>query len=442
MEAVQRRSGRISLRGPRRSVRRKSSSGLAPRATYTMSRSRGSEFRLQSRIDDALSNHFHNRMIHERLIMRFSECTSLCGILACCLAALILSQPSMSDEPRISSGNPGHGEAANTEGRLKVRLSWGHRSGPKSAFLIRLLSTDCAIDNLNANELETGDSIQGLVVQTLSGGGDVDGVELALRFPARRVTEIANPHVIWRELVASSDPDTAQRLRLDPGYRPDSRKLTLQMDHEGTKGFSITVDQLLIRNVLWVPALDVFVAVGESPPSFDAHQKELATWSGQRILDRVQTEPEASYEQFTARWEDMGNPGYHNPAVQPPGHIVGVTWDSAIHKFGIDRGAGVRSDLGNPDQYRFSFDFGEPSPALATSWKEQRLTDGLPVITTRIEKQGVRYDVEQFAYPLDGPPPERRGEISMVLLQKVRVSDLEGKSRTVPIRLNHQRELP
>ena len=46
----------------------------------------------------------------------------------------------------------------------------------------------------------------------------------------------------------------------------------------------------------------------------------------------------------------------------------------------------------------------------------QRLTDGLPVIITTFEKDGVRCEVEQFAFPLDGPPTERRGDIKMVLL--------------------------
>ena len=164
-------------------------------------------------------------------------------------------------------------------------------------------------------------------------------------------------------------------------------------------------------------------------------------WSGRRILDQVEREPEASYEQFTRCWEDMGSPSYRNPAERPPGHIVCVTWDSAMRKFGIDRGAGVHSDLGNPDHFHFWFDFGELSSKLAGSWKGQKLTDGLPVITTRIEKEGVRYEIEQFAYPLDGPPPQRSGDMPMVLLQRVRVSELQGKARSVPIRMTHEIEL-
>ena len=48
------------------------------------------------------------------------------------------------------------------------------------------------------------------------------------------------------------------------------------------------------------------------------------------------------------------------------------------------------------------------------------------MITTVFEEDGVRYEVEQFAYPLDGPPKERRGDLNMVLLQRVRVTESGG----------------
>jgi hypothetical protein len=131
---------------------------------------------------------------------------------------------------------------------------------------------------------------------------------------------------------------------------------------------------------------------------------------GRRILDRIRHEPEASYEQYTALWADMGNPKHNHPI-----HLVGVTWDSAIPKYGIDRVAGVTSDFGNPDQLRFSFDL------EIRDWKEQRLTDALPVINTVFERDSIRYEIEQFAYPLDGPPQERRGDIAMVLFHNRRL---------------------
>jgi hypothetical protein len=67
-----------------------------------------------------------------------------------------------------------------------------------------------------------------------------------------------------------------------------------------------------------VPELDVFISAGQPPQAFAAHQLSLEPKRGQRVLDRVAREPEASYEQFTARWEDMGNPAYRNPHPSRP----------------------------------------------------------------------------------------------------------------------------
>ena len=41
----------------------------------------------------------------------------------------------------------------------------------------------------------------------------------------------------------------------------------------------------------------------------------------------------------------------------------------------------------------------------------------------------MRYEVEQFAYPLHGPPSERRGDMPMVLLQQLTVTELRGTPR-------------
>ena len=232
-------------------------------------------------------------------------------------------------------------------------------------FLIRLLASEGAVEDLAAEGLEDGEAIAAGTVQTHAGGGDVDGLKFTLRFPNKPVAAITNMHSIWSYLLANADADTARRLKLDPGNRPDNRKLTILMDHQGTRGFSVTVDQLLTNKVLWVPDLDIFLSAGESQVSYSRHQSELAAWSGRRMLDRVEREPEASYEQFTRCWEDMGSPSYRNPAERPPGHIVCLSWDSSVRKFGIDRGAGVHSDLGNPDHFHFWFDFGELYSELA-----------------------------------------------------------------------------
>ena len=328
------------------------------------------------------------------------------------------------------------------EGQVKVRVSWGHRSPENTPFCVKCIATGATIADAVPHGLETGEAARDGAWETRAGGGDIDAVELTLRYPETPVKPIEKLHVIWADLIAQSDADTARRLRADPGYRHDARRLTVEMDSGGLRGFSLTVDQLAQHRAFWVPSLDVYVAVGDAPPTFDEHRRKLAAWKGKRILDQVAEEPEATYEQWAARWEDMGSPAYKHPSQPAPGHIVGVTWDSAVPKFGIDRGAGVWPDYGNPDRFRLSFDFGGLGPELIKTWKGQRLADGLPVVTTTIERDGLRWEVEQFAYPLDGPPPQRRGDIAMVLFSKLRVTDLEGKARTAAVAIHHRREHP
>jgi hypothetical protein len=333
------------------------------------------------------------------------------------------------------------GAAPATIQNLKVRLSWGHQSKTATPFWVCLVTNEVAATGLAPKGLEAEDRQEAAGWRTQAGGGDVDGLEFTLVFLERPVQEIDNVHQIWRYLIEHADADTVRRLRQDPGYRPDTRKLTVQLDAAGTRGFSVTVDQLLGNAAFWAPELDMFLAAGETAPSFAEYQKALAARRGQRILDQVQLDTEATYEQFTNRWEDMGSPAYRNPHSVGPGHIVCVTWDSAIPKFGIDRGAGVWNDYGNPDRFRCWFDFGDLSALPTAAWRGQRLTQGLPVLATVIERAGTRFEIEQFAYPLRGPPPERRGDIPMALLEKVRVQDLTGSARSISLRLFHHRQL-
>jgi len=330
--------------------------------------------------------------------------------------------------------------AASGQEQWRVRVSWGHTSPETQAFYVRLATKDATVTEATGIGLETDDHLQDMTCETRSGAGDVDGVEFVLQYAPRDVKPTEKIHRFWKDLVSQSDADTAHRLQQDPAYRPDPRVLTVQMNREGTQGFSITVDQLLQTKVFWVPSHHVYVAAGDAAPSFADHQKQLGESKGRRILDRIQQEPEASYEQYTARWEDMGSPAYKHPSQPAPGHIVGLTWDSALYKFGMDRGAGVWNDYGNPDRFRFWFDFADLSGGIQDAWKGQRLEDGLPVITTTLEGDGLRYQVEQFAYPLHGPPKERRGDIPMVLMQKVAVTRAQGGAGTVSVTVHHRRE--
>jgi hypothetical protein len=334
-------------------------------------------------------------------------------------------------------------KAAGTEDRstLGLEITWGYRSAQAKPFWVKVSGSDVVVADAKLVQAEATDNLEGGIARTVAGAGDVDGLSCLLRFEPRAIETTTNVHRIWRYLLEHTDSGAAQRLQTDPAFRPDSRRLTVQLNEAGTLGFSLTVDQLFRQKAFWFPEFDIFVSAGEPPVSFAAHQQALAPLRGRRVLERVAREAEATYQQFTACWEDMGNPAYHNPDAVAPGHSIGLTWDSALYKFGVDRVATVRNDYGKLDPLKLAFDFGEPTPGLEKAWKQQRLSDGLPVVTTIFEKEGVRCEVEQFAFPLAGPPAERRGDIPMVLFQKMRLSELTGHVQRVSLRLIHEREL-
>ena len=305
---------------------------------------------------------------------------------------------------------------------IKVQLSWEPASA-KAAPYIRLEPASPGVEIRDVTR-------------------DANGIRFTLAYPEEPEQRLQDLHIIWADLIANSDPDTARRLSQDAAFHLNASKFTVFMDPQGTKGFTVTADQLRDHKALWIPSLHVYLTAGDEPIPFQKHLEQLAVWKGQRILDRVHAEPEATYELYKSRWEDMGSPSYIHPSQPAPGHIVCLTWDSAVAKFGIDRGAGVWNDYGNPDRFQFWYGFGDLTHGILDSWKGQSLKDGLPVITTVFEKEGTRYAVEQFAYPLDGPPTERRGDIPMVLLQKVRVTDLQGTARRLPVSLSHRRLFP
>ncbi|MEK7403513.1 MAG: hypothetical protein AAB225_00250 [Acidobacteriota bacterium] len=327
--------------------------------------------------------------------------------------------------------------------RIKVRITWGHQAPQAAPYYLRLVPANGAsIENAAGYSLEPGEGQSEDAWQSRAGAGDIDGVDLTLVDPGEPAAALQNLHIIWADLIANSDPDTARRLGRDPAFRPGSPRLTVRMNPEGTRGFTVTTDQLREEKALWIPSLRVYVAAGEQPVAFADHRKQLAAWQGRRVLDRVRRDPEATYEQYKARWADMGDVAYTHPQQRGPGHIVCLTWDSAIPKFGIDRRAGVWNDYGNADRFQFWFELADSTAGIDRVWRGQSLHDGLPVITTKFEREGVSYEVEQFAYPLNGPPAERRGDIPMVLLQRVKAIELAGTARRISIAMAHRRQFP
>ena len=357
-------------------------------------------------------------MSNDRSYHDFYRCIATSLVLAVALAAPLVH---------------GQGPAAMAGGRkaeqaqLKVSFSRGQRAAgslPAEERHLRLSGQQMEI--LGANGLQPANDRR----------LDADAV-VVLRYAERPTPQpqIERLNPIWIDMLNLSDADTARRLRNDLVFQQDPRRLRVQWD-EGGGGFTVAVEQLLRNKAFWIPSLDLYLAVGERPLPLAEHRKELAAFQGRRILDQVHAEPEASYRQYKNLWEDMGSPTYQRASQPAPGHVVCLSRDSSLWKFGVTRYAGVWNDYGNSDRFRLAFDFADPK-----TFKRQCLADGLPVITSVFEKDGVRYEVEQWAYPLDGPPEARRGDVPMTLLQTLRLTNLVGAARTVAFTITHERLL-
>lgn len=301
---------------------------------------------------------------------------------------------------------------------LKIRLSWGHKSATVQPFRIGFWTNGVSLAQITPEGLEAGDTLQGGVCEARAGGGDVDVVTVDVSWP-KPVKPPRKPHSIWQHLLEHGEPGQVARLKDDPGLQPDAPVLTVSMAADGTRGFSIGLEQLRRHKAIWLPEHDVFVTLADTPVDFAAH---LASLQGERVLDRVKRQPEATLAEWTNTWADFGNPtqphhGNETDWLGTKGHLTGTAArHGSLYKFGVDRWASVRPDHASPHKFRLD--------ALwpACEWKGQRIIDGLPVIMTTLAREDQRCEIEQFAAPLRDAPPNKRGEIASVLLTKVQVT--------------------
>ena len=183
--------------------------------------------------------------------------------------------------------------------------------------------------------------------------------------------------------------------------------LTVLTAADGTRGFSIGLEQLARHKAMWLPEHDVFVTLADAPVDFAAH---LASLKGERVLDRVKHEPEATLAEWTNKWADFGNP---DPAASRPGNRL------AGHPRPPHRALSRGTARSTSSAWTAGRACG-PTLLRRTSsasillwpgwqWTGQRIVDGLPILVTALEREGQRCEVEQFAAPLrDAPRGETR----------------------------------
>lgn len=308
-----------------------------------------------------------------------------------------------------------------TTSNLKVRISWGHRSVSTQPYRLSLLAERVQIAQMKTDSFEAGDELQDATCQTRAGAGDVDALTAVVSW-SKPTKPPLKPHSIWQALFDNGEPGQVARLKDDPGLTPDAPVLTVLTAADGTRGFSIGLEQLARHKAMWLPEHDVFVTLADMPVDFTAHLNSL---QGERVLDRVKHQPEATLAEWTCKWADFGNPtqphhGQETELLGAKGHLTGfAARHGAIYKFGVDRWGRARPDLSFAHKFRFD--------PLWTDWQwtGQHIVDGLPILVTTCERQDQHCEVEQIVVPLS-EAPRQRGDIPSVLLSRIRFTGAPG----------------
>ncbi|MET3879663.1 hypothetical protein [Chitinophaga sp. OAE865] len=310
--------------------------------------------------------------------------------------------------------------------RTKIKIAFGLKSPKPRLFTVQLLGNSAGLQTGTpvGSRIEKNDRIAP-VSALFCGAGDVDELIAEVSFPEptaplRKLANFRDPHSIngdamWGYLMEHGSPGQSARLRKDPWYHPDAPLLTVQLNKEGTSGFTIGLLQLLEQGAMWLPEQDIFITLADNPVSFEEH---LASLKGRRILDRVKEAPDASLSQFKKLWEDIGDPIAWNVSwattwLGIKGHLTVIAPSyGSVYKFAVDRFGNVRPDFASPHKFRLDISYGN------CIWKSQHIENGLPVIITRLEKNGQLCEIEQFAAAF--------GNKEAVMFTKVRISGKAG----------------
>ncbi|ODS87125.1 MAG: hypothetical protein ABS46_00365 [Cytophagaceae bacterium SCN 52-12] len=348
------------------------------------------------------------------------------------LAAVLLT--GLTGPPDVSRPVMAGIQSRDTES-IQLKLSMGHRAASPGQRFVRLIGATEGVSasNLRGRRLEKNDSVTEAITRLNCGAGDVDEITADVSWikPSAPLRKLAghkdaytvNDDAMWGYLMEHGSAGQSARLKDDSWFRPDAPVLTVLLSEDGTEGFSVALEQLQKHGAMWLPEHDVYLTLGDKPVDFKQH---LASLKGSRVLDEVARQPDATLEAFQRAWPDIGNPHEWDVSWQTRwmgtrGHLtLTAPAHGSVYKFAIDRRGNVRPDFASP--YKFRLDLNWPE----STWKRQRITNGLPVLVTTLGKGGQSAEIEQFASPLVDLSETIRGYIPGIMFSKVTISGEAG----------------
>ncbi|MCW5979461.1 MAG: hypothetical protein KIT09_15395 [Bryobacteraceae bacterium] len=247
-------------------------------------------------------------------------------------------------------------------------------------------------------------------------------------------------------IVASSVASDGARLTVEVAEPkpPGSHDVTVVEVHNGDKSFAFAPAEVAEGGML-VPDMDAFVTLAS-----DASPRGAAVKNGARIRERVDTEPEQTYERAAREIPAL------DPVERQGGRLyLPLAADSSWQKFALEWGGNVAISKRGTKAYgrelerltwagdRLSWRIGTGEPA---DYREQSadstlatLEDHLPVAIARWSNGGIHYEEEAFATLLSGPlapdDPGRSEQTPAVLMVRIRARNNAAKPEEARIRL-------
>jgi len=319
--------------------------------------------------------------------------------------------------------------------KAEVIFSFGHTSSSRNTRWVRLTngSPNVAVSSVTGKQLEKGDRVHTSSSILICGAGDIDKIKTEIYYskpvaPLRKLAAHKDAYTIkddamWGYLMENGSPGQSERLKDDSWFRPDAPLLTVQLNNDSTRGFTIALEQLQKHGAMWLPEHDVYITLADKPVGFNQH---LTSLKGRRVLDDIARQPDATLKSFQEIWPDIGNPIKWDKSWQTRwmgtlGHLtITAAAHGSIYKFAIDRWGNVRPDFASPHKFRLDFNWPE------SNWKRQKISNGLPVMITSLEKNGQHASIEQFASPLTERSIAIRGYLPTVFFSKVNLSGKPG----------------
>ncbi len=205
-----------------------------------------------------------------------------------------------------------------------------------------------------------------------------------------------------------------------------SNDVTVIRVQRGTQAFSFAPEDVE-KEPLYVPDYQAYITLASDARPFS----ERIVKAGAKIRQRVEREPEQTYERATAEIPPL------DPIIRQGGRLyLPLAADASWQKFAFEWGGNVMirkretkafgrefARLTWPnDEIRWSIDT-QPAPTFAPRGNESTLSvleDYLPVTTARWKEGAVEYEEEAFATLLEGPlsseDPSRNEQTPAVLM--------------------------